>query len=176
MIHNEQINNKLLVLFVLDKLEMPINEDILLHICSIDNNWMAPIFCKQIASELIDGGFVAKKASGTNNNGYLTLTADGRTCLSHFYNDIPFSVRESVSDFLKKERLNYRKKQEFFCDYFRNGDSTYSVRLVILEISKPIFETKLIVPSLAIATSIYNSWQDKAPEVYKAIHEILIEL
>lgn len=174
MIHNEQINNKLLVLFVLDKLEMPINEDILLHICSIDNNWMAPIFCKQIASELIDGGFVSKKVN-ENNSIYLTLTADGRTCLAHFYNDIPFSVRESVSEFIKRERLNYRKKQEFFCDYYKNNDSSYTVRLVILEISKPIFETTLVVPSISVATSIYNSWQAKAPDVYKAIHEILID-
>ena len=40
MIHDERISNKLLVLFVLDKMEIPINEELLLSICSTDNEWI----------------------------------------------------------------------------------------------------------------------------------------
>lgn len=174
MIHDESTNNKLLLLFVLDKLEMPISEELLLEICSIDNLWIPYLYCKQILHELINSGFVTKVQ--TNNNGFLVaLTTDGRTCLAHFYNDIPVSVQEDVAAFIKEHRINYRKKQEFQADYFRNADGSFTVSLKILEVSQPLVDLKFVVANRAIATSIYNSWNDKAPEVYRALFDILVE-
>lgn len=174
MIHDESTNNKLLVLFVLDKLEMPINEELLLQICSIDNDWIPYLFCQQVIGDLLRSGFITKVAAG-NNSPLISLTADGRTCLSHFYNDIAVSVRDSVAAFVKSQRINYRKKQEFVADYFRNQDGTFTVSLKILEVSQPLMELKFVVANRAVATSVYNSWPSKAPEIFRLIHENLIE-
>lgn len=174
MIHDEGTNNKLLILFVLDKLEMPISEELLLQICSIDNIWIPYLYCKQIIQELIASGFITKVQTGGNNQ-LVALTTDGRTCLSHFYNDIPVSVREDVAEFIKEQRISYRKKQEFIADYFRNSDGSFTVTLKILEISQPLVDLKFVVANRAIATSIYNSWNEKAPEVYRALYDILVE-
>jgi len=173
MIHDETTNNKLLVLFVLDKLEMAVNEDILLQICSMDNNWVPYLFCKQIIHELLKSGFITRV--GNNGNTMIALTTDGRTCLAHFYNDIALSVQEDVAEYVRGHRLDYRKQQEFVADYYRNGDSTFTVALKILQVSQPLLEIKLVVPSRSVAASVYNSWNGKAHEVYQAIHDILVE-
>lgn len=173
MIHDEGTNNKLLILFILDKLEMPINEELLLQICSIDNVWIPYFYCAQAIEELVSGGLLSK-STGPNRN-LISLTTDGRTCLSHFYNDIAASLREQITEFVKAHRINYRKKQEFVADYFRNPDGSFTVTLKILEVTKPLFELKFNVATRSLATSIYNSWNEKAPDVYCAIYETLIE-
>lgn len=174
MIHDERISNKLLVLFVLDKIEIPINEELLLSICSSDNDWIPYFYCKQIISELTEAGFITK-VNGNIRNPILSLTEDGRICLAHFYNDIPKSVRDTITDFTKAARLEYKKKQEFLCDYKRNADGSYTVDMSIYETTKPIMQLKFVVANLERALSIYNSWQNKAPEVYKAFYDILID-
>lgn len=173
MIHDETTNNKLLILFVLDKLEMAVSEEILLQICSMDNDWIPYLFCKQLIHELLRSGFITRV--GNNNNPMIALTTDGRTCLAHFYNDIALSIQEEVAEYVRSHRLDYRKKQEFIADYYRNGDSTFTVSLKILQVSQPLLDIKMVVPTRSVAASIYNSWNEKAPEVYRALHDILVE-
>ena len=45
----------------------------------------------------------------------------------------------------------------------------------IYEITKPIMQLKFVVSNLEKAISIYNNWNNKAPEVYKAFYDILID-
>lgn len=174
MIHDEITNNKLLILFVLDKLEMPISEELLLQICSIDNIWIPYLFCKDIIGDLLASGFITRTETKGDTE-LITLTTDGRTCLAHFYNDIPASVREDVAEFIKEQRLSYRKRQEFRSDYYKNTDGTYTVNLKIIEVAQPLMDLKFAVANRSIALSVANSWNDKAAEVYRAIHEILVD-
>lgn len=174
MIHDERISNKLLVLFILDKMEIPINEELLLSICSTDNEWIPYFYCKQIIADLTEAGFVTK-IDGSIRNPILSLTEDGRTCLAHFYNDIPKSVRDTVTEFARFSRLDYKKKQEFVCDYKKNTDGSYTVEMSIFEVTKPIMQLRFVVSNLQRALSIYNNWHNKAPDVYKAFYDILID-
>ena len=132
---------------------------------------LASVLCGLLL--LVSGGLLSK-STGPNRN-LISLTTDGRTCLSHFYNDIAASLREQITEFVKAHRINYRKKQEFVADYFRNPDGSFTVTLKILEVTKPLFELKFNVATRSLATSIYNSWNEKAPDVYCAIYEALIE-
>ncbi|MBO7156404.1 MAG: DUF4364 family protein [Clostridia bacterium] len=58
--NDESTNNKLLVLFILEKFEMPISEELFLSLCSVDNNWIPYLYCKQVVNELTASGFIAK--------------------------------------------------------------------------------------------------------------------
>jgi len=172
MIHDEIINNKLLVLFVLEKMEIPVKEELLTTICSEDNEWIPYFDCKQTISELIKGGFISKLDSSADP--MLTLSEDGHLCLMHFHNDIPKSIRDAVTEYTKESRMKYKKKQEFFCNYYKNADGTYTVEMKILEIVRPILQIKCVATQKQ-AISIYNSWNKKAPEVYRALYELLFD-
>lgn len=176
MIHDEIINNKLLVLFILEKLEMVISEDILLQMCAVDNNWIPYFYCKQVINELAGANFVLRKPDENNPSGFkISINEDGKVCLSHFFNDIPCSVREEVTDYIHRTKLEYRKKQEFFSKCTRDKDGSYKVTCQILKADAPIFELNFNVATHGKALTICNSWTQKAPEVYKTFLEMLVD-
>ncbi|MCL2630894.1 MAG: DUF4364 family protein [Firmicutes bacterium] len=170
---DENTKNKLLVLFVLEKLEMPVTEDNLTDICSMHNNWIPGLYMKQVLFELIRSGFVTTVQSDSTR--LLTITVDGRTCLAHFFNDIPLSLREDATEFIKEHRLTLRKKQEFLATHERNQDGSFTLSLKILEVSKPLIDLKISAPTRNRANAICASWKDRAPEVYRALNDILLD-
>lgn len=176
MINDEDIKSKLLILFILEKLEMPINEDILLHMCSLDNDWI-PYFCfTQYTGELSRAGFINRTPDENGGRDYvLSLSEDGKVCLSQFYNDIYKSVRDDVTNYIRNNKLLYRKKQEFSCSYTRMPNGAFKVSCAVLNVDAPVFEMTFTVPTLAKAIAIRNKWQSRAPEFYRLYADMLID-
>ncbi len=113
----DSTQNKLLLLFVFDKMEMPLSEQTILEMCCSANNWINYIDCKQALMQLIDANFVAAVNKGRVKRSYVLYYAEGRICLAHFFVRIPSSLREVVSDNVKLNRMNYKRKQEYASDY-----------------------------------------------------------
>ena len=109
----DSAQNKLLLLFVFDKMEIPLSEDTLLDFCSSSNNWLNYMDCKDAVAQLIAAGFICRTNSGTSGESLYSITAEGRVCLAHFFVRIPASIREEVSEKIKQSRMNYRRKQEY---------------------------------------------------------------
>ena len=133
------------------------------------------MYCKQVINELTTSAFISKTNVSGLNSPLLSITTDGRNCLAYFYKDIPLSLQNEIKDFLKENRLSYRKRQEFTADYFHNEDGTFTVSLKIQDMTKTIVDLKMIVESRTLAISVKNNWNTKAPELYKLLHDILIE-
>ena len=175
MINDEDVKSKLLILFILEKLEMPINEDILLQMCSLDNDWIPYLCFTQYVNELSGAGFIKRAFEETSRDYMLSLSEDGKVCLSHFYKDIYKSVRDDVTAYIRNNKLTYRKKQEFACNYSRRSDGTFAVTCSVKNVDAPVFEITFTVPTLAKAIDIRNKWQNKATEFYKLYTDLLID-
>lgn len=176
MINDEDIKSKLLILFILEKLEMPINEDILLQICSLDNDWIPYLCFTQYVNELSAAGFINRHEDENNAKDFvLSLSEDGKVCLSHFFKEIHKSVRDDVTAYIRTNRFNYRRQQEFVCNYSRLPDGQYKVVCAVLNIDAPVFEFSFAVPTMAKAVAIRNKWQSKAPDFYRAYTDLLID-
>lgn len=174
--NEEDVKNKLLILFVLDTYELPINRNILGQMCCLDNNWISYFFYDQFISELIDGGFIIKRNDKRNENEcLLEISEDGKICLNHFYGKIYESVRADVKGYIYENKLKYRKKQEFPCDYRRNSDGTFEVFCSVLDGEIAMFELKFTVPTEKKAASIAKKWQNAAPEMYKTYADLMID-
>jgi len=129
--------------------------------------------CKEVLSELIESGFVF--VSNNNAGQLMSITPDGRICLSHFYLRIPATLRDEISEYTKNNRMRYRKKQEYFSDYFKNPDGTYTVCLKIISMTQNIMELKIIVQDRNKAKMIYKNWEDNAPNVFGNLYSMLVE-
>ncbi len=165
--------NKLIILFVFDKMEVPLSESTITEICCSANNWMSYMDCKPTISKLIEVSFIYQVTSSTDP--LYAITHDGRACLADFFVGIPTSIRESITQFAKNNRTKFRKKQEYLSDYFMNKDGTYTVYLKIMETAGAQLELKFVVPSRQIAKSIYDKWPDKAESTYASIYENLVD-
>ncbi len=173
---DEHTKNKLVAMFVLEKLAMPIQEDVFVDMCCYENFWISSaFFAKQVILDLETSGFVRREPNSITGGYMISLTEDGVTCLGHFFKDILQSVREEITLTISRNRHSYQKKQELFSDYYKNPDNTYTVVLKIVEIEKPIMELKLVLPSRMAAAKLYESWPDKAIDTYKTLYEQLID-
>ncbi len=166
--------SKLVILFVFDKMEIPLTEETVLDMCCSQNAWISYMLCKEIMADLIDSGFLIINNSKSGER-YYTITTEGRMCLNYFFINIPASLRDEISNYVKMNRLNFRRKQEYFRDYSRNDDGSYTVLLKILDPAGPKLELKLNVANRSNAQDIYKKWEEKASQVYGALYDILLE-
>jgi len=166
--------SKLVLLYVFDKMEMPLTENTITDMCCNRNSWVSYLTCKEVVNDLVENGFILQT---TNNSGeqYYTITIDGRSCLSYFFMKIPASLREEITIFIRDNRQSFRRKQEYFSDYYKNADGSYTVLMKIVEPLGTKMELKLNVANRGIAKVIYNKWEEKASQVYASLYDILID-
>lgn len=165
--------NKLIILFVFDKMESALSERTIVDMCSASNTWMGYMDCVNIIHKLIDDNFICIVSEDEDT--LYTITPDGRETLANFYINIPKSVREEISVFVKKNSVRYRNRQECRSDYYQNMDGTYTVALKILAPVQPLLELKFVVPDKKTAKAIYKKWEEKAADLYTVIHENLCD-
>ena len=53
--------NKLILLFVFDKMETALTEATILDLCSYKNNWIDYTNCKQALFDVVDNGFIDRR-------------------------------------------------------------------------------------------------------------------
>lgn len=172
-VKGDALINKLILLFVFDKMEVPLSENTIIDMCCSSNSWIAYMDCKPIINTLLDHSFIYNVSTG--GEPLYSITPDGRICLADFFVQVPSSTREEISVFVKNNRLKYRKKQECVADYYMNKDGTYTVYLKIIEPAQPLLELKFVVPNRQTAKNIYKKWEEKAANVYANIYDNLVD-
>ncbi len=166
--------NKLILLFLFDKMEVPLTENTVLDICSSTNQWIPYMDCKPLLPELIEAGFLYEIKTSHTEPLY-SITTEGTSCLGHFYSRVPISLRDVMATFVKENRMKYKRKQEYESDYYKNDDGSYTVLLKIVDTIKPVMRLEFNVPTKEAAKNIYKNWENKASNVYLALYELLME-
>ena len=172
-IKGETSVNKLVLLFVFDKMESPLSERTLIDMCTSSNDWINYMDCMVLIHKLLSDGFICE-IPGVDDPLY-TITPEGRDSLANFYINIPRSVREEIVKFVKNNSAKFRMRQECKSDYFQNKDGSYTVFLKILAPVQPMLELKFVVPDKKTASRIYKKWEDKASELYSVVYETLVD-
>lgn len=172
-IRGETSVNKLILLFVFDKMESPLTERTILDMCCSSNMWLNYMDCLMLIRRLGEDGFICQIPS--SDDPLYAITPEGRETLANFYINIPRSKREEISRFVKNNSVKYRNKQECKSDYFQNSDGSWSVHLKILGSLQPMLELKFVVPDKKTAYYIFQKWEDKALEMYSVVYETLVD-
>ena len=162
---------KLVILFVFEKMAIPLTEATVLDVCSSENDWISYMECKQYLSELIDTNLVYRVPKSE----CLNITQDGISCLALFFTRIPSSIRDEITAYARDNRMRFKKRQSYFCDYSKNADGTYTVIMKINNESTPLMELKLVVANRQLAKFLYKSWVDKASQTYALLHDTLLD-
>lgn len=169
----EQTTIKLILLYVFDQMEIPVTAETLNEMCCSQNSWLTYLSLTQALPELVETRFLTSYVAGGTD--YYKITQAGRECVNYFFNQIPCSLRIEIGDYIKKNRQAFKRKQEYFRDYFKNSDGTYTVSLKIVDPDCSQLEIKLNVANRAEAKMVFNRWNEQASEVYAAIYKILVD-
>lgn len=173
------VSDKLTMLFVIDKMEIPLTEDSILDICSVKNVWIKNYMdCKAIIHDLVDSNLLYTIGNEQDGKELFALTYEGRECLSHLYRRIPLAKREEISGYLQANRLTVKSSQEYSATYSKNEDGSYNVELKIYEplITTPMFSLSIKAPSRQAANEAIHKWKTNAPNIYEIIYEKLINI
>ena len=172
-IKGETSVNKLILLFVFDKMESALSERVIVEMCTARNSWLNYMDCMELLPRLLDDGFICHVSSPEET--LYAITADGRESLNNFYITIPKSIRQEITSYVKNNSGKLKNSQECKADYYQNKDGTYTVYLKILAPVQPMLELKFIVPNKKTAQNIYKNWENKASDLYSAIYETLVD-
>ena len=170
--------NKLILLFVLDKMEIPLTENSVIDITTSRNNWLTYMDCKDVLWQLIESKFIYfEQNPNYKDEGNYSITSEGRECLAHFFAKIPQSIRENISVFCKKNRMSFKRAQEYIGVYHKNNDGSHTIVLRINNPQdfQPLLKIQLKVDSRRSAISACKKWQEKAPLMYESILENLLD-
>ena len=173
-IQGETSVNKLIVLFVFDKMESALSAQTIVDMCTTGNSWLNYMDCMELIPRLLEDGFICR-ISTLDGEPLYSITSDVSESLNNFYINIPKSIRDEISAFVKKNSGKLRNRQECKSDYYQNVDGTYTVFLKILAPVQPMLELKFVVPDKKTAQNIYKNWESKASELYSAIYETLVD-
>ncbi len=165
--------NKLIILFVFDKMETALSERTIVDMCSSSNSWINYMDCLNLIGKILDDGFICE--IDNQEDPLYAITPDGRECLANFYIKINKSIREEISIFVKNNGVKFRNKQECRADYYQNKDGSYTVYLKIMASVQPTLELKFVVPDKKTAQNIYKKWEDKAAELYYVVYDTLVD-
>ena len=169
--------DKLILLYALETMGIPLTEDSILDICSVKNNWIENYMdCKAIIHDMADSKLLYRFGDAQTGKELYALTYEGHDCLGYLYDKLPFALRESISQYLQVNRLNVKSAQEYTATYSKNEDGSYTVLLRIFEplITVPMFELKIKAPSRQSANEAIHKWKTSAPSIYETIYEKII--
>lgn len=173
------ILDKLTMLYVMEKMEIPLTEDSILDICSVKNEWIKNYMdCKAIIHELTSANLLYKLGNDGGEKELFSLTYEGHECLDSLYRRLPLSKREEISQYIQANRLTVKSSQEYTATYSKNEDGSYNVILRIYEplVTTPMFELKIKAPSRQSANEAIHKWKNKAPSIYEMIYGNLINI
>lgn len=167
---------KIKLLFVLERMEIPLTENNIIDICTSSNKWFKYLDLKEAMFQLIEIGFIFENKIVGEEARY-SITPEGRECLSHFYYRIPQNTRENIIAYVQENRMSLKRSQEYVSDYKKNDDGSYSVILKIKEpaLTSSLLEIKLKSPNRKSAVASAKKWIDKAPAIYENIFENLLD-
>ncbi|MDR1138647.1 MAG: DUF4364 family protein [Clostridiales bacterium] len=169
---NNDTTNKLIILFIFEKMEMPITDNALLELATSTNQWLSHLDCQIALSDLVKTEFLYR--TERDKNVYYSITPEGRECISHFYNKLAPSLQREIADYIKHNRMDVRRNQEYYSHYSKNPDGTFTVLLKIIDPVQTTLEIKLNVANEKFAKRAYQVWKEQAAHTYFFLYEKLL--
>lgn len=167
---NTLIENKTLILYVLDKIGKPVSNTALLKLITSINN-MNYFYFQQFLLDLIDTKYVI--AYSKDKETIYELTSEGKRALDLVKDSIPGYLKFKADHNFKENLRKIENELSITADFTPNGENDYTVKCRITENNKTIFEVQTFATSREQAKSIVDNWMHNADLIYPKLLEIL---
>ena len=168
---DELIQHKLLILYILDKVDIPMtNAEITQFI--LENNYMNYFLVQQFLGELVESKFV--EFSTSDGNEYYHVSNAGKETLSYFSDRLLNSLKEEIDIKYKEKKNEMIKETQVIGNYYKKSEAEYVVNLKAVEKDIVLLSLSLSVVSSKQAKLICKNWKQNPEKIYKDIFELLI--
>lgn len=169
---NNQAQNKILLLYVLNKVGKPISHNELLELVTsvIDINYF--VF-QEFLSELNEDKYLTSYKK--EDVDIYEITDLGKNVLSLTIDTVPGIYKLDVDSKFKENLDSLKDKYSISAKYTPINDKEYTVTLRINENNTTIFELSAHAGSKEQAKKIVDNWNNNAESVYPKILELLFQ-
>lgn len=162
---------KLIILYILDKVDFPMTNGQLSNIL-LEKEYTDYFTIQEIISNLVDDEYI--DAMTRNNAPMYQITPSGRETLSYFYDKISPAIRDDIDMYLSDHEYSMREEVSTPAEYFEVKTDDYYTRLQILEHGTAIMDISLSAGSKEAAEHICALWKQKSADIYAYIVSSLL--
>ncbi|WP_027626850.1 DUF4364 family protein [Clostridium lundense] len=163
--------NKLLLLYIFDKIKIPITNNQVTQII-LENNFINYFTLQQYLSELISSNFL--KYTEDKDRHRLEITERGKKVLSLFKNRLSNNKIDIINDYLTNNINIIKREVTITSDYTIEHRDKFIVNLKAVENNIVLIDLKVTVDSNKQARDLCTKWKNESSEIYSKILNILI--
>ena len=166
------VENKVLILYILNQIEDDVNEDALFTIISSINN-VNYFYFKQFLTDLIDSKLV--EVYTKDNEQLIKMTIKGKESLPLTQDLLPGIIKLKADNLFKKELSSIEEASSIIAEFIPKSENDYTIKCKIVENNETIFEVKTFAGSRERAKLIVDNWKKNASKIYPEILNLLLE-
>lgn len=163
---NEIAQNKLVLLYVFKKIEIPLSS-LQVYKIILENNFMNYFILQHSLDELAAQGMLAASRDGDRH--VYTITLEGDKMIALFLNKLPAGIKKRIDDSAKTIRKQIRNETLVTADYTPESETEFVVSLGVREDSFPLIDIKMTVGTKKDAMAICRNWKENSTSMYSEI-------
>lgn len=165
--------NKVLILYVLNRIGKPITNDALLNLvlAVTDMNYF---YFQQFLLDLLENKYIMNYSKDEHN--FYEITDFGKETLELTKDIIPGIIKLRVDSNFKSEMESFENEHSIVAEYIPRNENYFDITCKIVERNETIFEVKTFAGSPKQAKDIVDNWKNHADEMYPAILNILANI
>lgn len=163
--------NKVLILYILNKLTDGIKNDNLFKIVSSANN-INYFYFQELLTDLINTNLVGSFTKEEDT--FIKITSEGKNSLSLTKSLLP-GIQKLKADNVFKEQISIiAEESSIITEYTPKSENDYTVKCKIIEKNETIFEVSTFAGSRERAKQISDNWKNNAEIIYPKIINLLL--
>ena len=163
--------NKVLILYLLNKLTDGIKNDNLYKIVNSANN-INYFYFQELLTDLIESNFVGSFTKEEDT--IVKITSEGQNALSLTKSLLPGILKLKADNVFKDEISSIAEESSIITEYIPKDENNYTVKCKIVEKNEIIFEVSTFAGSRDRAKQISDNWKKNANNIYPKIINLLI--
>lgn len=162
--------NKVLILYILNKIKQPITNDALLKlVLSIQD--MNYFYFQQFLLDLLEDKYIV--GSLKEHDSLYEITPLGKETLALTEDILPGIIKFRVDNTIKEELEEIQNDVAISSEFLVDDENNFMVKCKIVENNTTIFEVTTFAGSREQAKIIADNWSQKANDLYPKIMDLL---
>ena len=168
--NNSLAENKVLILYTLNRIDREITDTDLFKIISATNN-INYFYFRDILVDLVESKLVGTYTKEEQN--VYEITSEGKNSLELTIDILPGIVKLKADNIFKEQLFTIADEEAISAEYIPESENDYTVKCKIVDNNKTVFEVSIFAGSNEQAKNISDNWRKNAKEIYKKIMNLL---
>lgn len=164
--------NKVLILYILNKLDKDIKQDDLFQIITSINE-INYFYFKQVLTDLIDSKLVGTHTKEEEQ--VVRITSEGKNAYILTKDVLPGLMKLKADNIFEKEFALIEEESSIIAEFIPKNENDYTIKCKIVENNETIFEVKTFAGSRERAKRIVDNWNKNAKSIYPEMLNLLLK-